>query len=47
MLVWAGNGYGGDEFRTWAQATLGITVKAVSRPKDVQGLRLVAQTLGG
>ncbi|MFG2585091.1 transposase [Streptomyces malaysiensis] len=41
VLVWAGNGYGGDEFRTWAQATLGITVKAVSRPKDVKGFVLL------
>ncbi|NUH42581.1 transposase [Streptomyces samsunensis] len=40
-LVWAGNGYGGDEFRTWAQATLGIAVKAVSRPKDVEGFVLL------
>ncbi|MFD1276134.1 transposase [Streptomyces kaempferi] len=34
VLVWADNGYGGEEFSTWAQTTLGITVKVVSRPKD-------------
>jgi transposase len=37
VLVWADNGYAGDEFSTWAQTTLGITVKVVSRPKDAKG----------
>jgi transposase len=41
VLVWADNGYGGDEFSTWAQTTLGITVKVVSRPKDAKGFVLL------
>ncbi|GHG72525.1 hypothetical protein GCM10018980_68380 [Streptomyces capoamus] len=41
VLVWADNGYGGEEFATWAQHTLGITVKVVSRPKDAKGFVLL------
>lgn len=41
VLVWADNGYGGDEFAAWAQTTLGITVKVVSRPKDAKGFVLL------
>ena len=41
VLVWADNGYGGDEFSAWAQTTLGITVKVVSRPKDAKGFVLL------
>ncbi|WP_373311024.1 transposase [Streptomyces alanosinicus] len=41
VLVWADNGYGGDEFSTWAQTALGITVKVVSRPKDAKGFVLL------
>ncbi|MEU3466155.1 transposase [Streptomyces sp. NPDC006733] len=41
VLVWADNGYGGDEFSTWAQTALGITVKVVSRPKDSKGFVLL------
>ncbi|MFD0501752.1 IS5 family transposase [Streptomyces chiangmaiensis] len=37
VLVWADNGYGGEEFTTWAQDTLGITIKVVPRPKDADG----------
>jgi transposase len=41
VLVWADNGYGGEEFATWAQTTLGIIVKVVSRPKDAKGFVLL------
>ncbi|WP_436850249.1 transposase [Streptomyces monashensis] len=41
VLVWADNGYGGDEFSTWAQSALGITVKVVSGPKDAKGFVLL------
>jgi transposase len=41
VLAWADNGYGGDEFSTWAQSALGITVKVVSRPKDAKGFVLL------
>lgn len=41
VLVWADNGYGGEEFSTWAHDTLGITVKAVPRPKDTKGFVLL------
>ncbi|MFD8376397.1 IS5 family transposase [Streptomyces sp. NPDC059688] len=37
VLVWADNAYGGDEFITWAQDTLGITIKVVPRPRDAGG----------
>ncbi|WP_369242101.1 transposase [Streptomyces sp. R21] len=37
VLVWADNGYGRDEFSTWAQATLRITIKVAPRPKDAKG----------
>jgi transposase len=37
VLVWADNGYGGEEFATWAQEALGITIKVVPRPKDAKG----------
>ena len=37
VLVWADNGYGGEEFSTWAQHTLGSTIKVVLRPKDAKG----------
>ncbi|WP_326790383.1 transposase [Streptomyces sp. NBC_00151] len=41
VLVWADNGYGGEEFAAWAQDTLGITVKVVPRPKDAKGFVLL------
>lgn len=41
VLVWADNGYGGEEFSTWAQDTLGITIKVVPRPKDAKGFVLL------
>ncbi|MFF2126566.1 transposase [Streptomyces olivochromogenes] len=41
VLVWADNGYAGDEFSTWAQTTLGITIKVVPRPKDAKGFVLL------
>lgn len=41
VLVWADNGYGGEEFSTWAQDTLGITIKVVPRPKDARGFVLL------
>ncbi|MER5301819.1 IS5 family transposase [Streptomyces lasiicapitis] len=41
VLVWADNGYGGEEFSTWAQDTLGITIKVVPRPKDTKGFVLL------
>ncbi|MGW7427142.1 hypothetical protein ACWGJB_45485 [Streptomyces sp. NPDC054813] len=34
-------GYGGEEFSTWAQDTLGITIKVVPRPKDAKGFVLL------
>ncbi|MDF3142300.1 MULTISPECIES: IS5 family transposase [unclassified Streptomyces] len=37
VLVWADDSYGGEEFSTWAQDTLGITIKVVPRPKDADG----------
>ncbi|WP_405968989.1 IS5 family transposase [Streptomyces sp. NBC_00988] len=40
VLVWADNGYGGEEFSTWAQNTMGITIM-------VQGLRTAAEEVGG
>ncbi|MER5201110.1 transposase [Streptomyces sp. NPDC002755] len=45
LLVWADNGYGGEEFATWTQSTLGITVKVVSRPKDAKGFVLLPKLL--
>ncbi|MFC7267001.1 transposase [Streptomyces lutosisoli] len=41
VLVWADNGYGGEEFSIWAQDTLGITIKVVPRPKDAKGFVLL------
>lgn len=41
VLVWADNGYGGEEFSSWAQETLGITIKVVPRPKDAKGFVLL------
>ncbi|MFB6679295.1 hypothetical protein ACFCWG_44265 [Streptomyces sp. NPDC056390] len=37
VLAWADNAYGGDEFSTWAQDALGITIKVVPRPEDAKG----------
>ncbi|MGY5014834.1 hypothetical protein ACWCY6_43445 [Streptomyces sp. 900105755] len=39
--VWADNGYGDEEFITWAQDTLGITIKAVLRPNVARGFFLL------
>lgn len=41
VLVWSDNGYGGEEFSTWARDTLGITIKVVPRPKDAKGFVLL------
>ncbi|MEU1625002.1 transposase [Streptomyces sp. NPDC020096] len=41
VLVRADNGYGGEEFSTWAQDTLGITIKDVARPRDAKGFVLL------
>ncbi|WP_373687025.1 transposase [Streptomyces lunaelactis] len=41
VLVFADNGHGGEEFSTWAQDTLGITIKVVPRPKDTKGFVLL------
>ncbi|MGP4009883.1 IS5 family transposase [Streptomyces sp. 4N124] len=41
VLVWADNGYGGEEFSAWAQDALGITIKVVPRPKDAKGFVLL------
>ncbi|WP_409000639.1 transposase [Streptomyces europaeiscabiei] len=41
VLVWADNGYGGEEFSTWAEDTLDITIKVVPRPKDAKGFVLL------
>lgn len=43
LPIWADNGYGGDEFSTWAQTALGTTVKVASRPKDAKGFVLLPQ----
>ncbi|MET7607724.1 hypothetical protein ABZS96_35815, partial [Streptomyces avermitilis] len=37
VLVWADNAYGGEEFTTRAQDTLGITIKVVPRHEEVKG----------
>jgi len=44
--VWADNGYGGEELSTWAQDTLGITIKAAPRPIDAKGFVLLPKGSG-
>ncbi|MGW7824694.1 transposase [Streptomyces puniciscabiei] len=41
VLAWVDNGYGGEEFSTWAQDTLGITIKVAPRTKDAKGFVLL------
>lgn len=43
VLVRADNAYGGEEFTTWAQDTLGITIKVVPRPKDADGFVVLSK----
>lgn len=47
VLVWADKAYGGEEFATWAQDTLGITIKVVPRPKDADGFVVLPKMGGG